>query len=939
VNWSCFTKKIILSLLIFSSCVLVQAQQDENEIILQVTSPSFDKESLERIQRLTGLYPGRTIDRKKINDAIQTLNEEGKIQSLFVEGTQTSKGWIISVRGNRLRKLRDLKFVDVDSEIADEAKSKLGLKTGQAIDLSSMSSLREILKSAYEARGYYFADVQIVLNDVPSSQDADLVVTVRKNQPTLISAVILVGGNREQNRTLSELVSLKKGKIFSKASLDTSVEGINKYLRANQYPTSKVDGTNLNFNQDKSEVAVTILVRWNERLQFVFSGNRVYGSVAMRDLITEEVLAQADANLKLAQVIEEKYRRVGYHFCRVRSEITHREREKLTVVHVRIHEGPKVIIDNVDFGPKAVKNKSELENVFFENAPGVLNRHIYWEEGLVEASNNLRSWLETEGYLSASVPPPRSIFTDDKRGVLLLFDLEAGTRTLVLKYEFDGNQNFSKEILLKEMPLKESDPFNKQKLIDGRKNLLAFYQAHGFLDAKFEGAQENLGVTLNRDQKDAVIRVNLNEGPQYRVGDVTIEGNKKTLPKIIFQEMKVKKGDVYDPNLVRKSEDGVALLGLYQKVEILPSTSAGSPYVKDLKIVVKENKPGVGELGLGLDYEDPRFRIRPFTGIAYRNLMGLNQTANARAEVSLPLSAGDELIPFVEYSFMLGYRVPNPFDFPVIFTAQAGADAFEVAVQGPELLYRTHVDGKVEKKISRNLTLIYRIYHFERSTIDTIGDLDTNGLPNPAIIPGVIRESIGSTGPGMILDFRDDIFNPSRGSYHTLDFEFATPLLLSQDNISFWMTTSRNSFYIPLFHPFSFKFYVGAAYAQSIFPAPSVLPLARLVNDLSLGGTTSIRGYTIGYFQPILPGPVYPQQAAFWNGRFELISELFTNVSGAIFMDTGQIYINLIPQGQIYGVGFGFRYKTPVGPIVIDIAEGIGSQSVGVQFYFTVGTI
>jgi outer membrane translocation and assembly module TamA len=40
-------------------------------------------------------------------------------------------------------------------------------------------------------------------------------------------------------------------------------------------------------------------------------------------------------------------------------------------------------------------------------------------------------------------------------------------------------------------------------------------------------------------------------------------------------------------------------------------------------------------------------------------------------------------------------------------------------------------------------------------------------------------------------------------------------------------------------------------------------------------------------------------------------------------------------------VGIGVRYKTPVGPVVIDFAKGLGSATYaqGVRLYFTVGSI
>ena len=194
-------------------------------------------------------------------------------------------------------------------------------------------------------------------------------------------------------------------------------------------------------------------------------------------------------------------------------------------------------------------------------------------------------------------------------------------------------------------------------------------------------------------------------------------------------------------------------------------------------------------------------------------------------------------------------------------------------------------------------------------------------------------DSIGSVGPGIILDFRNDQFNPTKGTYHTFDLEYAHPIFFS--NTSFVQAQLRNSAYVPLAFPFSFTIFGAVAYAKSLSPG-ATLPTARLVNDLSLGGQGSIRGFAVRVFSPDV---FQPQQTAFYNVRFELTTYLFSNLSAAVFLDSGQIFPDLRSQTRHYGEGNGLRNKTPVGPIVIDVARGLGPDGGTVRFYFTVGTL
>lgn len=409
-----------------------------------------------------------------------------------------------------------------------------------------------------------------------------------------------------------------------------------------------------------------------------------------------------------------------------------------------------------------------------------------------------------------------------------------------------------------------------------------------------------------------------------------VEGNRKTDNKVILREMKIKEGDVLNPELATKSEEDINTLGLFSRVELVTSVNPKEKNKKDVKVVVRENKPGIGEVGLGGFYEDPRFRLRTFVGVTYRNMFGLNQTGSSRLEFSVPFSRQKTFVPFLEYSGSLGYRSPNPFDLPFTFIGQLVFDSFEVKTVDSEttLQSRTKIENRIEKKISQHLTGIYRVYQLERTKTEILNKANAEQV-----------DLIGSTGPGLIVDFRDDIYNPTRGSLHALNIEIASPLLLSQEDIAFVMGIARNSFYIPLIGGVGLSLYVGAGYAQSLLPGKSI-PAARLTNDLSLGGRGSIRGFSVRRFSPI-GDPSNPgvERTAFYNGRAELTVPLFNNFSGAAFFDVGQIYPNLRPDNRHEGVGLGIRYRTPIGPVVVDIAQGLGGDREELKFYFTVGTL
>ncbi len=930
---------VFLSVFILGTGTSASADEELSDfVVTSIESSTLKKAELDLVARGLGIAIGQKVEGRRVDEGIHAFYSKGTYQDIFVDAVRSSGGIAVSLRAEKLRKIRQVIFVNADSKIVDEVRTGVNWEDGRVVDIRVLDILRERLRAEYETHGYYKAVVELKFVDVAGSAESDAQIIVEANEPARVSSVTVVGGVPGENNAMKKLVKLRPGDVFSRDELDQSLVKINEYLQANQYPTSKVEGSTLSFASDKSKVAINVSVKMNGRFLFQFEGNNVYDDIELRDLLTEEVLSQADFSQKVADAIESKYRAVGYHFCKVHVRSLQRDPDKLNIVRFDVDEGVKVRIDRLHFdGSLGDLSESQFRTLFYDNSPGVLARGIYWEEGIAESVRVLKAKLQDMGYLSPSLTNPRIVFTQDKKGVEIFFDLETGTRTLVAGTNIRGVTQLTPEEVNQVLDLKPSEPFNRDRVLEAKKRLLTKYQSLGYADVRFGQTDgKDVDYVISRDSKEASVEIDVVEGQKYAVGKVEIEGNHKTKPKVILREMEVKEGDLYDPAKVRRSEEKVSTIGLFNRVEIVPTTDAVRTDAKDLKVVVRENRPGVGEVGLGGFYEDPFLRVRSFLSVAYRNVGGLNQTASARTELSLPIARSGTLIPFVEYSGVLGYRAPYPFEIPVVFTGQLIFDSYEVSALGTQIVLqtRTKIEGRIEKKFSSKVTGLYRIYQLERTRTEFL-NATTPSIP----------DVIGSTGPGLIVDWRDDIYNPRSGSYHTLNVEFASPILFSQNN-SFIMALNRNSFYFPLLSTLGLSFNARFGYAQSLLSGVGI-PVARLANDLALGGSGSIRGFSVGRFSPLTTDPNNPavvvgpaiEKTAFYNFRAELTTPLFAGVGGALFFDTGQIYPNFQTQQRHDGVGIGIRYKTPVGPIVIDLAQGLGADRESLKFYFTVGAI
>jgi len=904
-------------------------------VVQKIKSKTFTPQELKEISQVLHIRIGKPLDLNHIDEEIRRMFVGGRFGDVRVYlERQNDKTYTCFVEGVKIRKLGVVDWTQVESSVREETGIEKTLVPAQKIDPGELRAAAQKIKSALEDRGYSEARVDYELVGEPNEAVADVRFLVSKMDRARIQEIIFKGVDVELRDSLRLRLKVKEGDYFDKRAIDLSAQAFVDFLFRNQYPGAKVKWSSDNVDPGVKAVKIVFEVSVGQRYRFFIRGNEVFDTAALRGLIGFDLLGQSDAANKIKKIIEDKYRSIGHHFIQVNVDIGALKKDEIVTVNIQVNEGPKVLVDAVVFDGLWTEKIGNPASIFFENAVGVLQRKVFWEEGIEESTRRFVKNLRERGFLSASVTGPRVFFSDDRKGVQLFYDLQLGNLYEVKKISFKGNRNVPTQELIDILSFKVSDTLNRDAVRSAAETVRSRVQSHGYLDAKVKAEEITGEMGVGSKVEGIEVEFQVEEGPRYYVGSVKIDGLSRTQEKVVLREITVNSGDPFDPEKVRQSEENISLLGLFSRVEALTSSSASEPRVKNLVFVLSEIKPGFGEVGLGALYEDPLFRARSFVGVGYRNLFGLNQTASVRSEVSLPISRSNVLIPFVEYAALVNYRAPYLADLPFAFVVQGGFTSFQVASSSDgkqsDLQTKAKLEERIEKRFGKRLMAQYRVHRLERTRTELIERKDSGGT---ATLSDTV-DVIGSTGPNLTLDLRNDAFNPTSGSLHSVDLEFAHPALLSSQDLSFLLALQRNSFYIPISRLFNLSFYVGMGWSKSLMGRG--LPEARLANELALGGQGSIRGYAPRLFR----APAGVREMAFYNVRTELSVPLFGEVSGAVFFDTGQLFPELKPERRNDGVGLGIRYKTPVGPIVLDLAHGISPEANSIiRFTFTVGSI
>ena len=188
-----------------------------------------------------------------------------------------------------------------------------------------------------------------------------------------------------------------------------------------------------------------------------------------------------------------------------------------------------------------------------------------------------------------------------------------------------------------------------------------------------------------------------------------------------------------------------------------------------------------------------------------------------------------------------------------------------------------------------------------------------------------------------MYDRRDDPIDPHRGIYNTVDLGLAENAFGSQRNFGRFL--ARNATY----HPHREEAGAGAQHGVRRDPsvqfrgqrdrrgsaARAVLRRRRQLDPRVSGGA----GRPARYLHRVSR---WAGTAVFFNQtelRFPLVGE---NIAGVFFHDMGNVYSSLGNLSfrtsqrnlqdfdyMVHAVGFGVRYRTPVGPVRLDLAYSI----------------
>jgi outer membrane protein insertion porin family len=138
----------------------------------------------------------------------------------------------------------------------------------------------------------------------------------------------------------------------------------------------------------------------------------------------------------------------------------------------------------------------------------------------------------------------------ERNRVAVQFDVVEGDSAKIRQINLVGNKAFKEKELLGQLTsttpgwltwYTKNDQYSKTRLAGDIENLRSFYLNRGYLEFNVESTQ----VSISPDKRDIYVTINVNEGPQYRVGDIALAGQMLVPEAELRKLVTLKPGEVF----------------------------------------------------------------------------------------------------------------------------------------------------------------------------------------------------------------------------------------------------------------------------------------------------------------------------------------------------------------------------------------------------------
>jgi outer membrane protein insertion porin family len=603
-----------------------------------------------------------------------------------------------------------------------------------------------------------------------------------------------------------------------------------------------------------------------------------------------------------------------------------------------VTEGPRTYITQINFTGNHAFSSRELRSEMDTGTHNILswitNQGVLDHKKLQEDVDRIAAFYYDHGYLNVHVNEPT--ITRNPKGLTLVVNVDEGPLYKVGAVELTGDLKYPRSELTPLLTIKAGDQFRGSTLEHNVLTLSDFYSNRGyaFVNVNPKTALEPTTRTVN-------IQFNINPGREVLVNRINITGNTKTADKVVRREMQVQEQEPYSAEAIRDSKFRLDRLQFFSETRITTAPST-QPDKVDLNVNVTEQNTASLQVAGGFD--------------SYQSVFGHFQLGNTN------LFGGGEAVllsaqvGFLFQNYTASYTEPWFLDIPLrvtlsVFDSKTDLFTFHQAAAGGAITTYyplTELGFKKIGPLSLKDVQAGLGYQFESVGIGGLSPFTTFQI---ARFKGYTK--VSELQPSLRRDTVDNPIDPRSGSIESLNLEIAgvgpgTAFLKAFAHFRFFYTFIKS----PTFGQWVFSpgvtYGIGTTLSKGL---GGELPLYERFFPGGVGGQGDVRGYQLYSLGPevlLLNQQGSPLSIENIGGSKELLLDgeitfpilSGLGIRGVIFADAGQAYrlSDSVTLGSLQAAyGIGIRWRSPFGPLAIDIARPLNARPQDMNNVFEIG--
>ena len=713
-----------------------------------------------------------------------------------------------------------------------------------------------------------------------------------------IEAIRVEGTQRIEPATVRSYMRVNPGEPFDPERLDASLKNIFSTGLFADVALSR-DGNDLVVTVVENPIISQIAFEGNDRID----DETLENEIQLRSrLVFTRTKVQQDV-----QRVLDIYRRSGRFAATVEPKVIQLEQNRVNLVF-EVDEGPLTKIEGINFVGNKVFDDSDLEGEIASAEYSFWNflttTDTYDPDRLAFDRDLLLRFYRKEGYADFAVLSVVAELTEDREGFVITYTVDEGERYTFGDVEIvTGLRDVDPETLRQFVSFESGDWFNAQEvevtanqITDALGN-----QGYAFVD---------IDPQVDKDSENRIISMtfNIQEGPKVFVERIDIEGNFRTVDKVIRREFQIVEGDAFNVSKLQRSRRRIQNLGFFSSVDF-EDEPGSQPDRAVIKVAVEEQSTGSLSFGVGVSSASgPIGNI----GIQERNLLGKGQDLRLNLRV-----AGAETqirMGFTE-PYFLDRNLSAGFDLFRI-TQDRSESSFDLERIGGSLRFGFNLSDKL-RQVVRYSVEYSDISGFDNNTSEIIQDeggdqirgvlgnelrydtLDNRFDPRRGFI-AKLRNDLGGLAGGDAF-FKNDL---SSGYYYTVAKDWTLSVrggVGAVIGIIGNETSVRDRFFLGGSEPRGFSF-------AGISPRDES-------NSDALGGNYYYSGTVEGSFPTGLPEDLAVRGRVFFD--FGAAWDVDKRGTGADVDDSSA------PRATI---GTGISWNSPFGPLIVDFGWALQEE-------------